>query len=257
MADVALTDADVDRIIAALTPYGLNRCRALSLSDVGAEVWLPGRRPDAWDPAGEPPRTLILIGHGGRSLWEAVHGDPTFDFDGTPDPIDTWSIDRSATALDRVVPSIERCLLYPAPDCPMDLVALGRAMGWHSASPLGLGIHHGFGLWSAFRALWLLDVTADLSPAPVASDVCIRCETHDCVAACPVNAVEFGRDFAVKSCLEHRSKLNSECGETCLARAACPVGIEHRYDGDQMAYHYRLSRPSGEVGVDGDLDRPS
>lgn len=74
-------------------------------------------------------------------------------------------------------------------------------------------------------------------------------------ASHPANAVDSGREFAIKTCFEFRSKLNSSGAETCLARAARPVGIEHRYDDDQMAYHDRLSRTSAEVGADSDVDR--
>ncbi len=244
MGATTITDDIVAGIADGLAEYGLNRCRAISLADLGPEIWLTGHHPAEHGAADVTGRTLLLIGHGGTMLWERIQMDDTFDFAATSDPIDTWSVTHSVAVLARVLPTVERTLLYPLVDCPIDLVALGRAMGWHTRSPLGLGISERYGLWSAFRALWLLDVTADVTSAPSPTDMCARCETQDCVSACPANAVNHGRDFKVKTCLQHRSKLNSECAETCLSRRACPVGIEHRYTADQMTYHYRLSRPS-------------
>ena len=46
--------------------------------------------------------------------------------------------------------------------------------------------------------------------------------------------------FDWQGCVNYRVSENT-CRNTCLARMACPVGPEHRYTEDQMAYHYGVS----------------
>ena len=233
---------DVASIAAILAPQGLNLCAAARTEDVPAAVWLSPGRPSTI----EPGSTLLLVGHGGLDLWANLHGGGAgVDFATTPDPIDTFSAQVTEAALAEVLPHIGRRLLYPHPECPVDLVALGRHVGWHTPSPIGLGIHARYGLWTAFRALWALDATIDnVGGTPdVAPEVCAACVTQDCVGACPADAVTVGRRFGLTACFDHRARPDSSCADTCHARRACPVGAEHRYITEQMAYHYRISRP--------------
>ena len=47
--------------------------------------------------------------------------------------------------------------------------------------------------------------------------------------------------FALEKCLAYRRRGDSHCRDTCLARLACPVGSQHRYDDDQMQHSYAHS----------------
>lgn len=242
-----LTPAAVARLAGRLASVGLNRCQAAPVADLPPSVWLGGAGPEQLGGlSGESTgATLLLVGHGGRALWRHLHGPSGFDFDRTADPIDTFSVSETESVLISELPGVEYRLLYPTPDCPVDLVALGVHLGWQAPSPLGLGIDPVYGLWSAYRALWVLDTAAAaaaVSPVP-APDVCGTCIPQSCVDACPANAVGVGRAFSLTKCHDHRSRRDSSCSQTCLSRWACPVGRDHRYEPDQMSYHYRRSRP--------------
>ena len=142
----------VDQLAYRLAAVGLNRCRAVSTNGLPSDIWLPGHGAPTASTNG--PATLILVGHAGTDMWDHLTaGDPDGTLDPAADPIDTFSVEATEAAIEEQWPGTSRRLLYPHPDCPVDLVALGRAIGWQSSSPLGLGIHPEYGLWSAFRAL--------------------------------------------------------------------------------------------------------
>jgi len=73
---------------------------------------------------------------------------------------------------------------------------------------------------------------------------CDRCSDKPCLAACPAGAVTRDR-FDVPAC---RTFLGSEGEGTCmdggcLARNACPVGVDYRYAPEQLRFHMEaLSR---------------
>jgi hypothetical protein len=236
----------METVAQRLALVGLNRCQAIAPSTLPPEVWLPGTG-HPWPDEAEK-TTLILVGHAGTALWDHLtDGDQQTTLDSTADPIDTFSINTTDAVIEEQWADVERRLLYPHPACPVDLVALGRAIGWQADSPLGLGIHPDWGPWSAFRALWILSAGLDSSsatPPTPTPDVCLTCETHDCVQACPADAVKVGRRFDLSACSDHRAEPASSCAVTCLARLACPVGTKHRYGREQMAYHYGISRPA-------------
>jgi len=256
-----ITMASVAEVAQWLADVGLNRCVAVSVHGLPAEVWLQpvaeaARTPPHSVESGTGPdrSTLLLVGHGGRRLWQHLTDDGRRQLTAADDPVDTLSTEATEQAIDRQWPDIARTLLYPHPDCPVDLVALGQVVGWQSPSPLGLGINPRYGLWSAFRALWQLgddlESATGSGSAPGAPslgaespDVCADCSTHDCVAACPAGAVRVSERFNLAACSAHRARPESSCAETCLSRRSCPVGAEHRYSNDQMAYHYRITRP--------------
>ena len=121
-------------------------------------------------------------------------------------------------------------------------------------SPLMLLLHPQYGLWHAYRfalVLPLLDAgdAAALSEAAQtsATDVCARCVDQPCLQACPVGAFT-GTLYRVDECASH---LHAPAGEGCmqsgcLARRACPVGPELRYQPEHAAFHmaaFRQARP--------------
>jgi hypothetical protein len=50
--------------------------------------------------------------------------------------------------------------------------------------------------------------------------------------------------FKVTTCIDFRLQARSVCHDRCLSRMACPVAPEHRYDLDQLNYHYKYSLAS-------------
>lgn len=235
----------------ALSGSGFHLCDVLPLDALPRDVWL--------EPFNLHGGSILLVGHAGREFWNAYkQAEMTHK-----DPVDHFSSQISEQALDQYFPDIPRKQLFPIEDCSVNLIALGRAFGWHYASPLGMGIHAKYGLWSAYRSVWWLDSidlktdntgtstastdsmydhkSACINAVHSALDVCADCLTQDCIASCPADALVYESVPDLGKCADFRLSEDSACTSTCLARVACPHGAEFRYDADQMAYHYDLA----------------
>jgi epoxyqueuosine reductase len=178
---------------------------------------------------------IVLMGHGGRALWEKLHIDGS-----TPNPIDQHSKAAALAFAKEVLGESEFHLIYPG-DTPIALQQLGTIAGWHTPSPLGLGINPRWGLWYAYRAALLtnaeLPVIVELPP----ERPCDRCLEKPCLSSCPAGALANDRQIGIDQCASYRLSDNSSCNDRCLARMSCPVSNEHRYTLEQIQYHYRLS----------------
>ncbi len=232
-----LTQQQLIPLFDALAQRGLVLATLVNVTQLPDEVWLN-------DKADKQVGTLLLIGHGGRLFWEHYQQvEPATD-----DPVDNFSATISAQALRQHLPDISNEQLFPLADCPVNLMALGRVLGWHTPSPLGMGINAKYGMWSAYRALWWLDV--ELETLPVENEqalgsinnLCSQCTTQACLQACPAQALNMTAPPNLQRCADYRIAVDSDCAATCLARMACPVTPEHRYTKEQMAYHYDLAR---------------
>jgi epoxyqueuosine reductase len=185
-------------------------------------------------------RQLLLIGHGGRRMWEAMQSS---EFRDVIDPIDSFSIDRVGRWAIETLPEVRSEIIYPTSKRIVPLQALGRQAGWHHNSPFRIGINQVWGSWFAYRVAVLTDSdfrpTARMeSPSP-----CDSCVDKPCLNVCPADALRSG-DLSLKACLEHRLKESSSCSVQCPSRLACPIGSEHRYSMEQINYHYGRSLQS-------------
>ena len=180
------------------------------------------------------------LGAGGRLLWQHLGGDLT----DSGHPLDTFSVNAAGRVVTEYWGGGEVEILYPGP-IPVPLQQLGVFAGWSHVSPLGIGINTEFGTWFAYRALFALDNPLQ-EPVPLASQgtPCDRCEEKPCRSACPAGAVRLHKSFDLDRCVSHRLKSASSCADRCLARLACPVGQDWRYDEDQLVYHGRRSLAS-------------
>ena len=210
---------------AALDRYGLNRHAVFNVADL----------PD--DIAGDTTdyRQLILIGHGGKMLWEAV----TKSGVGGANPIDDFTVRTIRQWMAEFQPDNRYAILYPGPQ-PVALQQLGTLAGWHHASPFMVGIDAEWGTWYAYRAVVLADTHFAPSPAVDRINPCAACQTRPCIAACPAAAMADGT-FSLQKCVAWRKQADSPCAFTCLARVACPVGSDHRYCTAQLAHTYSIS----------------
>lgn len=207
-------------------------------------------------PDGESVRTVIMVGHVGRSLWPAF---ATWRRRSRlPDhPLDTWS----RAVLTEVAEELGAGLMMPSdgpPYAPFQQWAM-RSEPVH-LSPLGLLIHSEYGLWHGWRgALLLAEHWAlpprDLKSRDEAPSPCETCDGRPCLRACPVSAFgpdgpgdpESPVDYDVPACRTH---LRSADGDPCMkggcrARVACPVGAVHAYEPAQTQFHMKAFRDGG------------
>lgn len=175
---------------------------------------------------------LVLMAHGGGRFWQALRASRT----GGPDPVDTFSTAVAETLLRRYLGDPPARLLYPSA-LPLPLQQLGSLAGWSHPSPLGLGIHARFGTWFAYRAAILVAAPLPVSATRRQPSPCERCAEKPCIAACPGRALVAGGAFRLAACTRQRLAPASPCAASCAARLACPVGAEHRYSPEQIAYH--------------------
>ena len=216
--------------------HGFLLCDVKSISSLPDSVWL-NDIPDQYQ-AG----SLLVLAHAGKKFWEIFSRKESEGLLATQDPVDNYSATLSEQVIDNHLEGVSRQQLYPISECPINLMALGKAFGWHAPSPLGMGMHQKYGLWSAYRAVWWLDIDVPKSFLTKASDVCVSCQTQDCVSACPAEAITLAKNPNLSSCADYRLQGESLCASTCLSRMACPQASEHRYTDTQMAYHYELAR---------------
>ncbi|TVO78763.1 hypothetical protein [Sedimenticola selenatireducens] len=178
---------------------------------------------------------IVLIGHGGKTLWEMLQIDAT-----TPDPIDQYSRVAAIAFAKETLGKNGYHLIYPG-DKPIALQQLGTVAGWHAPSPLGLGINPHWGLWYAYRAALLTNATLPVMIEPSPQRPCDRCLEKPCLSNCPAGALSKVHQIDMDQCATYRLSDNSSCSDRCLARMSCAVSNEHRYTLEQIQYHYRLS----------------
>ena len=189
-------------------------------------------------------RQLILIGHGGTALWQAVGKSGITG----RDPIDDFTLRAVRQWMAEELPGHHYAIVYPDAQA-IPLQRLGALAGWHQPTPFMLGIDADWGTWFAYRAAVLADTHfAAISAvdrnahgcALEGASPCATCASRPCVAAWPPSAMVDGK-FALQKCLKYRREADSACAFTCLARVACPVGSAHRYGSEQLHHTYAAS----------------
>jgi methylmalonic aciduria homocystinuria type C protein len=99
-------------------------------------------------------------------------------------------------------------------------------------SPSHLCVHPTFGPWIALRAAIVIDVPAP--PTTGAMAPLCDCDAH-CLPKLQA-ALEAGEATS--------ADVTQHWQHWVAMRDACPVGREHRYSDEQIAYHYIGRRPS-------------
>jgi len=180
-------------------------------------------------------RQLLLFGHGGRRMWQALAASAGITGE---NPLDDFSVDVVARYFSDENPANRYRLIYPQHPGMLPLQQLGRLAGWHHDSPFRIGVNDRWGSWFAYRAVALADTAFVPSLPMVDASPCEACVSKPCISACPVVS---GNEILLDNCLDERLGDGSSCARSCLARMACPVKTEHRYGPEQMAYHYDCS----------------
>lgn len=189
---------------------------------------------------------LILIGHGGTTMWQALQekkyeqqADSAMDRNDEGHPIDDFSIATVQQFLQTEWADCAYEILYPG-SRTIGLQSLGKYAGWHHQSPFMVGINAYFGSWFAYRVVVLANTQLAVTPRIEMPSPCSSCSDRVCIAACPAQALNDGQ-FNLNKCLDYRQQAASLCEQTCVARVACPVGETHRYTDAQINYHYGRS----------------
>ena len=186
---------------------------------------------------------LWVVAHQGATLWRHLTGvwGGVSPPSGQDDPIDHWVLAKVSSVLRDA--GVAHKVVFPlaAPSTPhWPLQQLGRALGWHHASPFQVGIDAQWGSWFAYRAVVVLPsgCTAPSAPRRLPHP-CEACTGRACEVACPAQALT--PQWSLDACQAYRLSEGSTCAATCVAREACPVGSEHRYGQAQLTYHYGQS----------------
>jgi len=190
---------------------------------------------------GRAAAVVWMVGVVGSGFWTHFTASAFFK-DGLPDPLDRWSAHIGQTLATQ---GGGRALF------PFDGPPYHPFQQWADrseptqSSAMMLRMHPQYGLWHAYRfalALPELDGSdaAALTPVRVAAvtGICAACAGQPCLRACPVGAYT-GERFQVDACAAYlHAHPDSTCMQQgCLARRACPEGLDYRYTPAHATFH--------------------
>lgn len=184
-------------------------------------------------PSGARSRSVVLVGHGGGSIWPHFQGWLAEQGEPPADPLDRWS----RHVLDPIAERFGARAAYPfeKPWLPFQQWAT-RAEGLRP-SPLGILMHPQFGLWHAYRGALLFEAGIGLEGPADPIHLCDTCDGKPCMNSCPAEAVS-GEGMDIGRCHAWLAPDNGQAcrSEGCLARSACPHDA-FRYGPAQAAFH--------------------
>ncbi|NKC14342.1 MAG: hypothetical protein GKR94_19820 [Gammaproteobacteria bacterium] len=193
-------------------------------------------QPDEEVPAldnGARPAMVLMVGSAGHDMWRKFA--PWYHRYAGTDPLDTWTQEQ-LLPLARDA-GMSACFPFHGPPYwPFQRWANRCAPVW--PSPLGIIVHHRYGLWHGLRAALLSHRRLPLPPPSVAENPCLTCREQPCLHACPVSAFD-GTRYQVSACAQHLGTADGEdcMNHGCAARRACPIGQDTRYPLAQMRFH--------------------
>lgn len=216
----------LQELTTALDQYGLALRGGFA---IGADDGLP----DLGD--GRPARFLLLVGNVGGAMWPPFAAHHRRGGQPSADPLDDWT----RAVIDPVAARLGARALYPFEGPPyFPFQRWAQRAETVFPSPLMIYIHPRHGLWHAYRAALLLPEVLTLEPPEPALRPCDSCAGQPCFHTCPVGAFT-GSGFDDLACARHVDGPDgAECRDRgCLARRACPVGVDQSYPPPQMAFH--------------------
>jgi hypothetical protein len=181
--------------------------------------------------------SIALVGNIGSSYWPVFSASPEFQ-DRHPDSLDRWS----RRVAEQVADTFGASAIYPFEGPPYyPFQQWAKRADMLSQSPMGLMIHPQYGLWHSYRfGLLIPHSHATDQPNISVESPCLSCEARPCLHACPVNAFS-AKGYDVDSCAAYlKQTADASCHQQgCLARLACPVGGDYRYNSAQHTFHLR------------------
>lgn len=181
-------------------------------------------------------QSLLVIGNAGSAMWRRFSSSPEFNT-GTNHPLNAFS----RRIIDELAAQFGAVALYPFDGPPfLPFIQWARRAEPVWPSPIGPLIHPDYGLWHAYRGALAFAEHIRLPPRPAAERPCDTCADKPCLHTCPVNAFD-GQGYDVPGCIAHISTPSgAACFEAgCLARRACPVGVQYAYVPSQAEFHTR------------------
>ncbi|MDH3688402.1 MAG: hypothetical protein OEU36_02830 [Gammaproteobacteria bacterium] len=178
--------------------------------------------------------TMILVGNAGQEMWTRFEQSPE-SRDGNPHPMNHWS-ERIITA---IAQEIGATVLFPFGGPPyLPFIQWAQRAEAVFSSPIGMLIHPTYGLWHAYRGALALGQRIDLPSHCHTTTPCDSCADKPCLSTCPVSAFS-GSGYDVPQCVTHVSSSSGrDCMDGgCIARRACPVGTQYRYEPPQARFH--------------------
>lgn len=147
----------------------------------------------------------LLIGNAGAGMWRIFSQSNEYA-DGSRDPMNRWT----KGVLDEMAQSLRCRVFYPFDEPYWPFQKLARKAAGIQPSPLGILIHPEYGLWHAFRGLFVFDggheyvnqINALIANAEKLNHPCDVCEDKPCLSACPVGAF-IGERLDVETCFSH------------------------------------------------------
>ena len=187
---------NLTKAINSLQDCGLNIFLSVKVSDLPEDLY-----PFTQD---QKNKTLCLLASGGKKLWENLPHPLTIE----DHPIESFSKKvMMKFASDFLKDDIE--ILYPADSSILPLQKIGRAMNLCRQSPIGIDIHPDYGLWFAFRGIFLTNLEISTPTPKTFESPCDSCSDRPCM------------NFTNKN----------------QARLNCPIKTQHRYCDEQITYH--------------------
>lgn len=196
------------------------------LSDVVAVLAAHGLDLVARFPHGEPPRLGLLVGNS-RALWprflDWLVADPTrAELD---HPLETYVEAALARATARLRWTVVHAHAGP-PWVPIQRLAEDAGLAW--LAPSHLAVHPVLGPWLSLRAIVVTDLPPP--PAPPRAPACPACPGA-CLPA-------FERARATLDAARPAESMRASWRLWLAVRDACPLGREHRFQDDHIAYAY-------------------
>lgn len=178
-------------------------------------------------------QTVIVIANAGSEIWKPFQNSMESQ-DGKANPLNRWT----RRVLDTLGSDLGGQCVYPFDGPPFQPFQKWASLANPSivASPIGIAIHPQWGLWWALRGAILIDhkladLDQEIEPSP-----CEACPTKPCLTTCPVNAFT-NPGYDVQACTSHISSEHSCVLNGCMARRACPIATELRYEGSHAQFH--------------------
>ena len=171
-------------------------------------------------------RFVILIGNAGPDMFRRFHREGRGS-------VDEWT----RGVVGPLAADLDARAVFPFDVPHQPFLSWARRGGAGHVSPLGLNIHPTYGLWHAYRAALFFPVEFDLPRMVAGAHPCETCALKPCLSACPVSAFD-GKSYDVEACGVHVNAEANDCMEGgCLARRACPIGVQYQYAKPQAQFH--------------------